>query len=339
MRGVAVILTVLLFSIAGLTGCISNAEEKQKGNGVLEEIVSNENNYNCFEFEGHERCWLTYIPEGINESSEAPLILELHGWSFSSFEQRNLSDITDLADDVGAIVLHPEGLSFPDSGASGPGEESWNAGACCGDAAVLDINDSGFLIELIQKTIEELPIDKNRVYLTGWSNGCMMSQRLALEASHLIAAVACTSGYLGYDDLSNYVPIPILEMHGFLDEVALYTNSARIALFEEDSRNIEAIQTGATENLYDWASNNGCNGILPDVNNPGVVYSVQSFTSCENGTEVTLITVHGGAHNLYGNNADANGYPLPGNQGLYDTNQIFWDFMSKYSKDSLEGVE
>ena len=88
--------------------------------------------------------------------------------------------------------------------------------------------------------VEEYPIDENRVYFTGWSNGCIMSQRMALQASDLIA-VACTSGYLGFLDDSEYIPIPIMEMHGMFDEIAQYSNSVRIALLEEDSQNIEAI--------------------------------------------------------------------------------------------------
>ena len=172
------------------------------------------------EFEGWDRCWLTYFPENVNLSSKSPVIFELHGWSASSFEMRNYTSITSLADEVGAIVIHPEGLAIPNSGAFGENQESWNSGVCCGDAKALDINDSGFLIKLINNITEEYPVDENRIYFTGWSNGCQMSQRMALEASHLIAAVACTSGYLGFTDDSQYSPIPIMEMHGVLQKLA-----------------------------------------------------------------------------------------------------------------------
>ena len=167
-----------------------------------------------------------------------------------------------------------------------------------------------------------------------------MSQRMALEASHLIAAVACTSGYLGFTDDSQYSPIPIMEMHGTLDEIAQYTNSGRLTFFEEDARNIEAIQNGAVENLYDWAALNNCDGPIIDSNEPDTVYSIQRFTSCENNTEVVLFTSYNGGHNLYVNDI-CDGVPYDfiwscvGNQGLYDTHQIMWDFMSRFSKEPV----
>ena len=110
-------------------------------------VVPDPNVYQCFEFEGWDRCWLTYFPENANLSSKLPVIFALHGWAASSFEMRNYTSITSLADEVGAIVIHPEGLAIPNSGAFGENEESWNSGICCGDAKAQDINDAGFLIK------------------------------------------------------------------------------------------------------------------------------------------------------------------------------------------------
>ena len=325
-------IVALLTILTAFSGCLGADDVEQEA--TIDPFTINKDTYQCFEFEERERCWLTYIPEQITRTSKAPVIMELHGWSASSFEQRTLSDMILLADEVDAILIHPEGIADPNSGAFGNNEESWNSGYCCGDAKQLEINDVGFLSELINRTVQDLPVDEKRIYLTGWSNGCQMSQRMALEASHLIAAVACTSGYLGVTETSNYNPIPVLEMHGFLDEIALYTNSVRLAFFEDDARNTEAMQNGAIENLYDWASHNGCSGSITDENQPNLFYTVQSFNSCENNSTVALVSVYAGGHNLYANDAgEIGGYPLPGNQGLYDTNKIIWNFVSQYSKD------
>ena len=342
----SVLVSMLLISFC-LAGCIENEDsinEVQQDQILSDFVVPDPDVYQCFEFEGWDRCWLTYFPENVNLSSKSPVIFELHGWAASSFEMRNYTSITSLADEVGAIVIHPEGLAIPNSGAFGENQESWNSGVCCGDAKAQDINDSGFLIKLINNITQEYPVDENRIYFTGWSNGCQMSQRMALEASHLIAAVACTSGYLGFTDDSQYSPIPIMEMHGVLDEIAQYTNSGRLTFFEEDARTIEAIQNGAVENLYDWAAFNNCDGPIADSNDPNAVYSIQRFTSCENNTEVALFTSYSGGHNLYVNDiCDDISYDFVwsclGNQGLYDTHGIMWDFMSRYSKESGDETE
>lgn len=299
--------------------------------------------YTCFMHDGWERCYITYVPPSVNASSEAPLIVELHGWASSAFQTRNQTEITTLADEVGAIVVHAEGILVDNStNLVGGNEESWNAGYCCADAEDFDIDDVDYLRIVIEQTIQSLPVDENRIYLTGWSNGCMMAQRMALQASDIIAAVACTSGYLSFHDEDNYSPVPVMEIHGFLDENQYYTNTGNWALVDEDRRNIESIQSGAIENLYDWANYNQCEGTLPDRNEQGPILSIQGFTNCADNTEVALITVHAGGHNLYPNDVcspDSTRKCL-GNQGMYDINQLQWDFIGRFSlEDRIEQVE
>ena len=48
------------------------------------------------------------------------------------------------------------------------------------------------------------------------STGCMMSQRMAFEASDIVAAVGCMAGYLqvpSSPDVPGRTPRPILEVH------------------------------------------------------------------------------------------------------------------------------
>jgi poly(3-hydroxybutyrate) depolymerase len=158
---------------------------------------------------------------------------------------------------------------------------------------------------------------------------------MALQASDIIAAVACTSGYLSILDDEGYTPVPIMEIHGFIDENQQYSNNVGWGILDEERRNLESMQSGAIENLYDWAEFNECQGATPDRNQPGAIYSIQGFTNCAEGTEVALITVHGGGHNLYVNDVCTPDiiWNCFGNQGLYDTNQLEWDFLSRFSKE------
>ena len=338
------ILAVLLFSFQG---CLSALGSDEGGSTDSSQEVGNfirpdPGEYACFDFDGWERCYQTYIPESVNETSNAPVIFELHGWARSAPETRAHSDIMMLADEVGAIVVHPEGILLDNTTLPfGGNEESWNAGYCCGDAVHLEIDDVGYLLEVIEQTILNYPVDKDRIYLSGWSNGCMMAQRMALEASDVIAAVACTSGYLSFHETSTYQPLPILELHGFIDENTPYTNTIAWGIVDENRRNLESMQTGAVENMYDWAEYNDCEGALPDRNEPGSVYSVQGFTDCKNDAEVVLITVHAGGHNLYANDLCTPDvvWNCLGNQGLYDPQILMWEFLSQFSKETYESVE
>jgi hypothetical protein len=90
--------------------------------------------------------------------------------------------LTDLAEAYGMILVIPEGLG-----------RSFNAGRCCGYALHRNVNDVGFL-ENIMTTLEgRYPETVRRTfsYGMGWSNGGY----LVTKAASLFRAVAPISGY------------------------------------------------------------------------------------------------------------------------------------------------
>jgi polyhydroxybutyrate depolymerase len=65
----------------------------------------------------------------------------------------------------------------------------------------------------------EVPIDATRLYVTGHSNGSMMSYRLAAEASPHVAALA---GMMTLERIASARPAPVLHIHSLDDPRALY---------------------------------------------------------------------------------------------------------------------
>ena len=64
----------------------------------------------CLEHEGDQRCWVSYIPSTISEEDGAPLLLDIHGYGSTMHIQKNHTGLTELADNVGAIILYPQGI-------------------------------------------------------------------------------------------------------------------------------------------------------------------------------------------------------------------------------------
>lgn len=70
------------------------------------------------------------------------------------------------AEGQGFIAVYPAG--------SGPNADrllTWNAGTCCAYAMENNIDDVGFVSQLIDFMIAEYHVDRRRVYATGHSNG------------------------------------------------------------------------------------------------------------------------------------------------------------------------
>ena len=306
---------LLVLSLASLCsiGCLGNSDGPSEisDEGGTEGAFQGMDYVECMEHEDMEGCWNVYLPTTINLSHEVPLVIDLHGNTLTMQDQRDLSEFDDLADENGFIAVWPQGH-----------DNSWNSGYCCSTAGNLGLNDSGLVIEIVERVVANHSIDQSRIYLTGWSNGCSLSQKMANEHSNIFAAVACMSYYLLEDPKPYYSPIPIMEIHGLEDQIILYSNDA-IHL-----PNVEAQEHGAIQNLLQWAEMNNCEGMGPNSNQPSIFYSVQSFTNCDNGSEVSLVTLYAADHNPYEESYDI----FPGNGGTVDTNGIAWEFLSRFSK-------
>lgn len=69
-------------------------------------------------------------------------------------------------------------------------ERSWNAGSCCDEAVLNDVDDVGFTHAVLDDLLSHFKeIDPDRIYITGTSNGGSMAVRLACEMPERLAAV------------------------------------------------------------------------------------------------------------------------------------------------------
>ena len=312
-RGIVVLLCVQIMSIP-LSGCLGNdnvSNDGSTGEKIIDEDFQLLDYIECIVHEDIERCWNVFVPESVQLVENPPLIIDLHGHTVTMEEQRSLSEFDEIAEENGAIVVWPQGH-----------ENSWNAGYCCGTASELQMDDTSLILKILDNVVANHSVDEKRVYLSGWSNGCAFSQKLASENSEKFAASACMSYYLLEEPQAEYSPIPIMEIHGFLDQIVPYSNDARFL------PNLDAPTHGAIQNLLQWAEMNECDGNMPNSNTPSVFYSTQSFTNCANNTEVTLVTLYAADHNPY----EEDWGIFPGNGGTVDTNGIAWEFLSRFSK-------
>ena len=247
----------------------------------------------CVQHEGYYRCWDIYVPAGLTGS--AALVIDLHGFTSNPSQQRAFSGFDSLADSEGFIIVWPYGLC-----------NSWNSGAkCCEPASSDNIDDVGFIRKLVTQVSGQYDIDSGRIYVTGLSNGCAMTQRLANEASDIIAAAACMSLYLLVPEDAGYTPVSVMELHGTDDEVMDYEPGEF---------------PGALENFNTWKTMNNCTGSYTVTWSSGNSFA-WTYQTCDNGTEVCLVTIDGAGHVLY-----------PGEETDIDTARLAWDFMKRFTK-------
>ncbi len=235
------------------------------------------------------------VPAAYDATIPAPLLVMLHGYSVDGTVEELFLQLAPLADKNGFLYAHPDGT------VDSSGNYFWNAtDACCNyDGSTVD--DSGYLLSVVQGVKAAYNVDPARVYFMGHSNGGFMSYRMACDHADQIAAIVSLAGAM-WDDPSKCqpaAPVSVLEIHGDADTEVLYGGSPGSAMPGDGP------YPSAATTVSDWVTLDGCSatpdtGAPPldlDVEIPGAETTVQTWASgCKPGGSAALWTIHGGMH-------------------------------------------
>ena len=137
----------------------------------------------------------------------------------------------------------------------------WNATeGCCGFEPVLgpQVDDAGYLNRLLDELLTRYPIDSQRVYIYGYSNGAFMAHRMACDHAERFAAIVAGAGAT-FNDPERCAPsgsVSVLHFHSMADAVIPFDGGNTFP------GNPETAFPGAIETVERWAALNGCIGEL-----------------------------------------------------------------------------
>src|SRR5574344_417823 len=206
------------------------------------------------------RNYLEYVPASYNISTPAPVLFCLHGLGDDMTNFANSIRFNTIADAHGWIIITPQPLTatIPLAGSIGT---AWNSGISAtvpiiGDVVInQNVDDVGFLMAILDDLIATYNIDTRNVFVTGFSMGGFMSNRLAIERSDRINAIASVSGTIG-NVVSSATPtanVSAMHIHGTADSTVSYAN----ADFAMSGMSF-SIGLGAEATVEFWRSFNQC---------------------------------------------------------------------------------
>jgi polyhydroxybutyrate depolymerase len=262
-----------------------------------------------------DRTYLTYRPA--SAPATAPLVVVLHG-AVGSGKQAEKSYGWDAeADRGGFVVAYPDGVS-----------RTWNASPdCCGVAARDQVDDVGF----IKALVAALRPDPARVFVTGISNGALLTYRLACDTT-LFAAIGPVAGTM-INPCPSPAPTSVIHIHGRDDSTIPYGGGPGRRDNGGTGRLPVKIDGPSVPDLIaTWRATDSCPA--PKVTTAGVVTT--SRATCPGDRAVELITVAGAGHQWPGS---AGPGPLasrllqldPPSTALNATDTI-WQFFATHSR-------
>jgi polyhydroxybutyrate depolymerase len=170
-----------------------------------------------------------------------------------------LSVFRNVADTAKILVVYPEGS--PDS----QGNPGWND--CRNDdQSGAQGDDLSFLQQLMARLSQEMGLTAKNIYLTGTSNGALMTFSYAFNFPSTIKAIAVSSGNLplnpapGACTNGSSVPLPILITHGTLDP-AMPSDGGCVANLGGACNRGRVVSQTATLNY--WLQRNNLTNVTP----------------------------------------------------------------------------
>ena len=255
--------------------------------------------------EGELRQYLTYIPEiYISSRIPAPLLFNFHGGSGSASGQVYTADFRSIADTANFILVYPQGTFG----------STWNSSLPTNPQTKMFVDDFGFVDAMIKRINNDYTygVDTSRVYATGFSNGADISLALACVRSEKIAAVASVSGLLDRHTAQNSHPssVAIMSIHGTNDYQRPYEYGLSGYYFDIDELN-----------TY-WSSRNNFSGQpqIETYNAGNLPIELKRY-----GNMIEHYKVVGGDHIW-----------LDISRNGFSTNQIIWNFVSRFDINGLK---
>lgn len=248
---------------------------------------------------GLQRTFLVHLAPSYGRQPQ-PLIINYHGYSWTSQIMERSTQMDSTADKYGFVVVYPQGVDDP---------PSWNAGVgAFGPTG--DADDVQFTSDMLNSLAKNYCIDTHRVYVTGISLGAGMAYRVACTLSSRIAAIATVSGaFYPFGACNATRPMGSLDIHGFADTLAPYNGNA--------ARRMASVQ----DYLNVWVKVDQCSGNSTQFFQRGDVTGIE-WTHCAAGTIVRHYRISDGGHTWAGQ---------PGTTHVITANEVMWSFFSKFS--------
>lgn len=306
---VLILTAILLLSLFGCSGASSDTVGTISGATKAEESVDiftsasepDDSGYVTCDYNGVERKFILYKPEGAGEN--APLVFMLHGYGGSAKGFMDSTDMNNAAESKGYAVVYPQGIRDAKNSTGGA---CWNSGL--NDSPN---DDTGFLVSLAQYLQQTYGFSSSATFAAGFSNGAFMMYKLAYEAPDTFRAVASVSGTMSggaWAERPDSASVGILQISGTADDVVpiekdgVYGDAPAIGGVIEFWKNANKLEKYEEVKISEKAT-------------------AYCYSSDSNDNQVCYIEIEGGSHS----------WPVKDSAG-FDANERILDFFSSFVK-------
>jgi polyhydroxybutyrate depolymerase len=245
---------------------------------------------------GFQRSYTVYIPDRLQlPRSPFPAVVVLHGGLGNGSVIRRQMRMDPIAEREGFVVVYPDGLG-----------RAWNDGRedrIRQRGAYGRADDAAFLRTVVDTLVRDGIAQRSKVFLTGVSNGGMMSLRMACEAADYFAGIVPIVASMPADIASSCAPsrpLPILLINATSDPLVPWSGGG------VGFRGGRGQVISTEDTIAFWLRVNGCSSSPAELSRtsgaPAKVTEAKMklYKNCNSGAPVALIRIEGGGHRIPG---------------------------------------
>ncbi len=325
--GLAAVAPLGTAATAGTAGAATAVPARPSAGCALAQAVTPGTSDLPLQAGGDDGSYVREIPTSYTGRVPLPVVIDLHGYEEPAPLQAQLSQLGTYGETKGFITITPQVVDKV---------PMWQTGLKSADVA--------FIGGLLRTVDDTLCADRNRIYVTGYSNGAFLTSTIACVDAGQVAAVAPVAGIEDPAGCHPSRPVPVVAFHGTADPFVSYSGglgpaALKLAAPDGSGRTIGQEAGKGAAKLHAgpsvpaitaaWARRNGCaSRPTDDVVAAGVT---RIAYACPHGNDVQLYRVTGGGHAWPGSAMSREIASVVGYTTMaINADQIMWAFFAAH---------
>ena len=240
-----------------------------------------------------QRVFLIHLPVNYKPGVPLPVVLLFHGGGGTYKQMQRYMGMDAIADRENFITVYPNGI-----------DKQWNDGRDFKPAVAAN-DDVQFITQLLDTLLQKYAVDKNRVFVTGISNGGFFSLYLSYKLCNRLLAAAPVCANIPEKIFSSFFPaqpISLLLINGTADPLVPYAGGRVGNVFTGGRGN--CISTDSTIKRFITINHTSATPLvtlLPDADAKDQCTATRYlYTGGTGNSKVCLVKITNGGHTLPG---------------------------------------
>lgn len=148
-----------------------------------------------------DRSYHVKVPDDWDGVTPMPVMLHFHGWMRQGDMIVNHTRIAGATQRRGVLLVAPNGA-----------RKTWTFWTS-------DTPDTAFAAQVLEDAARRYPIDRSRIYVSGYSYGSAMAWRYVCQMGNGVAALLAVAGTISQSEDCPQAPSEVRHVHGLADQV------------------------------------------------------------------------------------------------------------------------